>query len=107
MNFFDNFLQASGFSIEVQKLSEEEVVFDIKGYDVSFANAIRRILLAEVPTMAIENIELYNNTSVMHDEFLGLRLGLIPIKVDAKLFELQKGKITCTMSFVKYLNFNY
>lgn len=57
------------------------------GYDVSFANAIRRILLAEVPTMAIEKVELYNNTTVMHDEFLGHRLGLIPIKVDPNFFD--------------------
>lgn len=71
----------------MHKLASEEIEFDISGYDVSFANAIRRILLAEVPSMAIEKVELYNNTTVMHDEFLGLRLGLVPIKVDAKLFE--------------------
>ncbi|XP_017490688.1 PREDICTED: DNA-directed RNA polymerases I and III subunit RPAC1-like [Rhagoletis zephyria] len=86
-------MKASGFSIEIHKLSEEELVFDVRGYHVSFANAIRRILLAEIPSMAIENVELYNNTSVMHDEFLGLRLGLIPIKVDAKQFEFQKGQV--------------
>ena len=96
-------LQASGFSIEIHKLSEEELVFDFRGYHVSFANAIRRILLAEIPSMAIENVELYNNTSVMHDEFLGLRLGLIPIKVDAKQFEFQKGAC-CFISFINVVN---
>ena len=80
----------------MHKLTSEEISFDIIGYDVSFANAIRRILLAEVPSMAIEKIELYNNTTVMHDEFLGHRLGLIPIKVDAKLFDfILESKCVC------------
>lgn len=62
------------------------MVFDCCGIDFPFLNAIRRILLAEVPTMAIEKIHLHNNTSVMHDEFLGHRLGLIPIKAPPEQF---------------------
>lgn len=39
--------------------------FDMIGYDPVIVNAIRRILLSEVPAMAIEKVHLYQNTSVM------------------------------------------
>lgn len=42
--------------------------FDMVGIDASIANAFRRILLAEVPTMAIEKIHIYNNTTIIQDE---------------------------------------
>ena len=52
----------------------------MKGIDASLANAFRRILLAEIPTLAIENVFIENNTSVIQDEVLAHRLGLIPFK---------------------------
>ena len=53
----------------------------------SIANAFRRILIAEIPPVAIEKVFVYNNTSILHDEFLAHRLGLIPIKADPRLLE--------------------
>jgi DNA-directed RNA polymerase I and III subunit RPAC1 len=67
--------------------SDSELVFEMVGIDASFANALRRILLADVPTMAIEHVYMWNNTSIIHDEVLAHRLGLVPINVDARLFE--------------------
>lgn len=61
--------------------------FDMIGIDPSLANAFRRILIAELPTMAIEKVLIANNTSIIQDEVLAHRLGLIPIKVDPRLFE--------------------
>jgi len=55
--------------------------------DVSLANALRRILLSEVPTVALEHIYMWNNSSLTHDEVLSHRLGLIPLAVDARLLE--------------------
>ncbi len=49
-------------------LTENEIEFDMVGIDASIANAFRRILLAEVPTMAIEKIHIYNNTTIIQDE---------------------------------------
>ncbi|MEQ2178394.1 hypothetical protein GOODEAATRI_013650 [Goodea atripinnis] len=63
--------------------------FDMVGIDAAIANAFRRILLAEVPTMAIEKVFIYNNTSIVQDEVLAHRLGLIPIKADPRLFEFK------------------
>ena len=75
------------FKIVVERLDDEELVFDMVGIDAAFANAFRRILLAEVPTMAIEKVFILNNTSFIQDEVLSHRLGLIPIRADARLFE--------------------
>lgn len=65
--------------------------FDLVGVDSSIANAFRRILIAEVPTMAIETVYVFNNTSVIQDEVLAHRLGLIPIKADPGKFGWQNG----------------
>lgn len=56
-----------------------DCVFSLVGVDASIANAFRRILLAEVPTLAIENVYVHNNTSVIQDEVLAQRLGLVPL----------------------------
>jgi DNA-directed RNA polymerase I and III subunit RPAC1 len=44
-------------------------------------------LIAEIPTMAIEKVEMWQNTSIIPDENLAHRLGLVPIYVNPKLFE--------------------
>ncbi|KAM0936514.1 putative DNA-directed RNA polymerase [Dioscorea sansibarensis] len=73
--------------IEVVELTEDTMEFDMSGIDASLANAFRRILIAEVPTMAIEKVLMVNNTSVIPDEVLAHRLGLIPLNADPELFE--------------------
>lgn len=75
------------FAVEVTAKSEERMVFHMSGVDAPVANALRRILIAEIATMAIETVNIYNNTSILQDEVLAHRLGLIPIKVDPKRFE--------------------
>lgn len=65
--------------IEVRKLEDDYAEFELMDTDVSVANALRRIMIAEVPTIAIDLVEFDNNTSVLNDEFLAHRLGLIPL----------------------------
>ncbi|MCD7459864.1 DNA-directed RNA polymerase protein, partial [Datura stramonium] len=77
----------NNFKVEIVRLEEDELEFDMIGIDPSLANAFRRILIAELPTMAIEKVLIANNTSIIQDEVLAHRLGLIPIKVDPRLFE--------------------
>jgi len=75
--------------IRIKQLDEEEIVFDLIGAEPPLANALRRILIAEIPTMAIEKVELWQNTSVIPDENLAHRLGLVPLAVDPRLFEFK------------------
>ena len=63
--------------------------FEMQGCSPAVANALRRILLAEVPTVAIEHVFVVNNTSVIYDEVLSHRLGLVPLNVDPRLFEFR------------------
>ena len=55
------------------------VTFRLSGVDNAFANGLRRVLLAEVPTLALTVVELSLNSSVLHDEFITHRLGLVPL----------------------------
>lgn len=71
-----------GFSISITHYTDELVTFDMAGIDPPLANAFRRILIAEVPTVAISRVTIIQNTSVIHDENLAHRLGLVPIKFE-------------------------
>ncbi|UNI14645.1 hypothetical protein JDV02_001252 [Purpureocillium takamizusanense] len=68
----------SGFSVRFHQNEANLASFSLVGLDASLANAFRRILIAEIPTLAIENVYIENNTSVIQDEVLAHRLGLIP-----------------------------
>ncbi len=58
--------------------------FTLKDSDNSYANAIRRIATGSVPTFAIDTVTFYENSSVMFDEYIAHRIGLIPITTPAK-----------------------
>lgn len=44
---------------------------------------------SQVPTIAIEHVYVWNNTSVIVDEVLSHRLGLVPLNVDPRLLEFR------------------
>ncbi|AFZ80589.1 DNA-directed RNA polymerase II, putative [Theileria equi strain WA] len=66
-------------SIEIVELRQDRMDFVLLNSDVSTANAIRRIILSEIPALAIEIVTVLENTSVLHDEYISHRLGLLPI----------------------------
>lgn len=68
--------------VDVKTQDEQKMVLIIEGADVPFVNALRRICMVEVPTMAIEKVDIYRNDSKMFDEVLAHRLGLVPLKTD-------------------------
>ncbi len=78
---------SKNLKIKFVKKKGMDLEFDLIGVDASLANAFRRILLSEVPSMAIEKVYIYNNTSIIQDEVLAHRLGLIPLKADPRLFQ--------------------
>ena len=51
----------------------------VEGVPPSLVNSLRRVIISELPVMAIDTVVVVNNTSVMYDEFLAQRLGLIPL----------------------------
>lgn len=104
---FDNSLSLPAFRnncyVEVYITNSETVLFDLVGVDAPIANALRRILLAEVPTMAIETVFVHRNTSIMHDEQLAHRLGLVPLRADPRPFEIwNKGDQVNAGNTVKF-----
>ncbi|CAI7564261.1 DNA-directed RNA polymerase I and III subunit RPAC1 [Penicillium manginii] len=68
------------FKVDYHRNDPYEASFSLIGLDAAVANAFRRILMAEIPTLAIEYVFVHNNTSVIQDEVLAQRLGLIPLK---------------------------
>lgn len=80
----------------LEQPDENTLVFELIHVDVSFVNALRRILIAEVPSVALETIYLWNNSSILHDEVLAHRLGLIPLNIDARKLDhvLEDGQAT-------------
>ncbi|KAJ7221665.1 DNA-directed RNA polymerase [Mycena pura] len=76
-------------TVKIRRVSNRSIDFDLVGVDASIANAFRRIMIAEVPTICIENVYSYNNTSVVVDEILAQRIGLIPLSVDPSSMEMR------------------
>jgi len=73
-----------------EKKNPSNIKLLISGLDETYINTLRRSMSAEVPTMAIEDLEIRKNHSVLYDEMLSHRLGLIPFKTDLKSYELFK-----------------
>jgi DNA-directed RNA polymerase subunit D len=71
-------LEDTGGSVSIQ----------LEGIDRSYANAVRRFCIAEVPSMAIDDVVILENSSVLYDEILAHRLGMMPIKTDLERYNL-------------------
>ena len=57
----------------------DRVDFVLSSVDLALANSLRRVILAEISTVAIDLVNVQANTSVLPDEYIAHRLGLIPL----------------------------
>jgi DNA-directed RNA polymerase I and III subunit RPAC1 len=80
--------------MEILTSTDEMFVCVMNNMDASVANALRRILLNDVPSVAIEEVYILQNTSIMPDEQLSCRLGLVPLNVDADEMDFKTGEPT-------------
>jgi len=73
------------------KKSKERIEFEIEGLTTALAGELRRIMLSEIPTMAIEWVDFHKNDSVIWNEIVANRLGLIPLVFDPKFYNMKDG----------------
>ncbi|MEM5852853.1 MAG: DNA-directed RNA polymerase subunit D [Candidatus Aenigmatarchaeota archaeon] len=74
--------------VKILKRNGMEMSFSVEGISPGFANALRRIMMVEVPTMAIEWVDFKKNDSALPDEIIANRLGQIPLTFDKKAYNL-------------------
>jgi DNA-directed RNA polymerase subunit D len=86
--------------VEIKVLEKDETNLRllIKGVDIPYMNALRRIVTSEVPSMAIDEIVIVENSSILQDETIAHRMGLIPLKTDLDSYNLPED-CTCKSEF--------
>lgn len=81
-------------SLEVVNKTPEKIVVKLKDIPLEYANALRRICLNGVPIFAIDEVVIIENSSVLADEAITHRLGMIPIRTDLSRF-VEPDKCDC------------
>jgi DNA-directed RNA polymerase subunit D len=76
------------YDVEFVERDEREARFLVRGITPAFANGIRRAMVADVPTLSIDTVRVVENSSVMFDEQIGHRLGMVPLSAPPKEFEM-------------------
>ena len=73
-------------SVDVIEKSPERIVVKFNNVPRQYVNSLRRLAISEVPTLSIDDVVMLENSSVMHDEAVAHRLGLIPLRTDPGRF---------------------
>jgi len=92
--------------VEVKELKPKKAIIKIEDIRPYFVNALRRIMLSELPKLAVNDVVIYDNTSALFDEIIAHRLGLVPIPTDLSLLSFRdecvckgKGCPNCTVRY--------
>ncbi len=80
--------------IEILDENETKIKFLLSEGNNAIAHALRRVMISEIPTMAIDDVEFYKNSSGMFDEVIAHRLGLIPLRFNPQMYNL-KSECKC------------
>lgn len=81
-------------SLEIISKDQQRISVKLKDVPLPYANALRRICLNGVPVFAIDTVDIIENSSVLADEGIAHRLGLIPLKSDISRFN-EPSKCEC------------
>jgi DNA-directed RNA polymerase subunit D len=76
------------YDVQFVDRDDREARFVVRPITPAFANGIRRAMIADVPTFSIDTVRFIENSSVMFDEQIGLRLGLVPLTTPLEDFEV-------------------
>jgi DNA-directed RNA polymerase subunit D len=76
------------YDVEFIDRGDRSARFLVRGVTPAFANGVRRAMVADVPTFSIDTLRVIENSSVMFDEQIGLRLGLVPLTTPPGEFEV-------------------
>lgn len=76
------------YDVEFVDRDERAARFLVRGITPAFANGIRRAMIADVPTLSIDTVRVVENSSVMFDEQIGHRLGMVPLAAPPDEFEM-------------------
>ncbi len=81
-------------SLEIISQDDQKIAVKLKGVPLQYANALRRVCLNGVPVFAVDTVDIIENSSVLPDEGLAHRLGLIPLTTDLSRFN-EPSKCEC------------
>ena len=84
-------------SIQVINTGSKKISIKLKGVSLEYANALRRICLNGVPVFAIDTVDIIENTSIIADEDLAHRLGMIPLKTELSRFDEPDSRVMFTL----------
>lgn len=73
-------------TIKILERDNNHIVIEFSDIPRQYVNALRRLSISQVPTFAIDDVVVLENSSVMHDEAIAHRLGLIPLRTDLERF---------------------
>jgi DNA-directed RNA polymerase subunit D len=89
---------AEQVEIQVLEKTERNIRLLVRGVDAPYMNALRRVIISEVPCMAIDDVVMLENSSIMQDETVAHRLGLVPLKTDLDSYNLPE-ECSCKSEF--------
>lgn len=95
--------------LKIDKEKDGIIEFTLSNSSAAFANALRRSMMLNVPVLAITEVDFFENTSSIFDEYVAHRLGMVPLKTPAKELKLpeecDEGKCgNCSVTYALEAN---